>query len=953
MCAVMRGTTIRTWLWGLACLLLVGAAPAGAGTYVSSSGASVTAAYPSRTLSAPTQLFLADAQDDAVSANAPIGFTFNFSGTAYTTFRVSTNGLVFLGAAPTTSAFGNTALPAAGLGPVLLPFWDDLFKNKNTSFVEYQTLGAAPARVLVVQYRAMGFFSDRALLVNFQVQLWESGEVVYSYGSMANSGNGATVGIQVSTSDCEQYSLNTAAVPTGTTILYQRLSSVVSCGPRAVGPHHLEIQGSASGVTCAANLLTIRACADASCATPYTGGVTGTLSAVGTPTVVWTDGSPNFSIAPGSSSVTESVAVTTAGTVVFGTSAIAPVASNPTSCNFGAPACTFTSANAGFIIAVAANGAGTSLPTQTAGTTSANFVLRAVQTSTTTAACTAALSGPNTVSWAYQCNNPTTCSSGNRLTVTGSGAVAFAGNPNGSFATSTAVPMTFDANGNAPFSIHFADVGQITLQASKAAGGALQAPLSGVSNAFVAKPAGFVLSNIRCANYVAGACATTAIAAPGNNPAAASAAGAAFMAAGQPIAATLTAVGSTGLATPNFGRETVPEGVALTRNLILPVGGAAGTLANATIAGGNFAAGVATLGAANNLSWSEVGIITLTPSVADADYLGTGNVTGTTSGNIGRFIPASFALGATSVTHRVASAGCAASTFTYLDEGFRLAIGLTARNTAGATTQNYGGSFAKLDPTVASAWNLAGISGSTVLATGVGGRLLSGTATGAWSNGVVSAALGATVLRAAAPDAPLAASFGIAPADSDGVALSPNNLDTDNNGLADRVSLGVTVPLRYGRLRLQNAYGSERLPLPLALQAQFWNGSAFVVNGLDTCTSIAANQFAFAFPAGSASRPNNLAACETAITVGGAAPDFAVSLAAPGLANSGWADITLNLGVTASGNACTSVGAAGPLASTANLPGLQYNWTGTVGNPVARAFFGLFKSPLIYQRENY
>ena len=950
--SAMRGTRLRTWLWWLVCLLLVGVTSADAGTYVSSSGASVTAAYPSRVLPAPIQLF-SGAQDDVVSANAPIGFTFNFAGTAYTTIRVSTNGLIFLGAAPTTTAYANTALPAAGIGPVLLPFWDDLFKNNTTSFVEYQTLGTAPARVLVVQYRAMGFFSDRTLLVNFQVQLWETGEVVYSYGSMANSGTGATVGIQVSTADCEQYSLNTAAVPTGTTILYQRLSTVVSCGPRAVGPHHLEIQGSASGVTCAANLLTVRACADASCDTPYTGGVAGTLSATGTPTVVWTDGSPNFSIAAGSSSVTESVGVTTAGTVVFGTTSIAPVAGNATTCNFGTPSCTYSSATAGFIIAAAANGAGTTVPSQTADTTSASFVLRAVQTSTTTAACTAALSGPNSVNWAYQCNNPSTCSAGNRLTVTGSAAVTFAGNANGSFATSTSVPMTFDANGNAPFSINFADVGQLTLQASRAAGGALLTPLSGVSNAFVARPAGFVLSNIRCANYVAGACATAAIAAPGNNPAAASAAGAAFMPAGQPISATLTVVGSTGLATPNFGRETVPEGVSLTHNLVLPVAGAPGTLSNAAIAGGSFVAGVATLGAAHNLNWSEVGIITLTPAVADADYLGTGNVTGSTSGNIGRFIPASFALGASSVTHRVASAGCAASTFTYLDEGFRFAYGLTARNTAGATTQNYSGSFAKLDPTVASSWNLAGLSGSTVLATGVGGRLLPGTATGAWSNGVVSATLGATVLRAAAPDGPLAASFGIAPVDSDGVTLSPNNLDTDNNGVADRVSLGVSVPLRYGRLRLQNAYGSERLPLPLPLQAQYWNGTAFVVNSLDSCTSIAANQFAFAHPAGSASRPNNLAPCETAITVGGAAPNFAVTLTAPGVGNSGWADITLNLGAAASGNACTSVGAAGPLASTANLPALQFNWTGTVGNPVARAFFGLFKSPLIYRRENF
>ena len=78
-----------------------------------------------------------------------------------------------------------------------------------------------------------------------------------------------------------------------------------------------------------------------------------------------------------------------------------------------------------------------------------------------------------------------------------------------------------------------------------------------------------------------------------------------------------------------------------------------------------------------------------------------------------------------------------------------------------------------------------------------------------------------------------------------------------------------------------------------------------------------------------------------------------MTLAAPGAGNSGWTDITLNLGTTASGNACTTVGGAGGAAATANLPALQFNWGGVVGNPVSRATFGVFKSPLIYRRENF
>jgi hypothetical protein len=46
---------------------------------------------------------------------------------------------------------------------------------------------------------------------------------------------------------------------------------------------------------------------------------------------------------------------------------------------------------------------------------------------------------------------------------------------------------------------------------------------------------------------------------------------------------------------------------------------------------------------------------------------------------------------------------------------------------------------------------------------------------------------------------------------------------------------------------------------------------------------------------------------------------------------------------------------AGSIDITATVDSwLQYTWSGaTASNPVARATFGIFKSPLIYRRENY
>jgi MSHA biogenesis protein MshQ len=136
---------------------------------------------------------------------------------------------------------------------------------------------------------------------------------------------------------------------------------------------------------------------------------------------------------------------------------------------------------------------------------------------------------------------------------------------------------------------------------------------------------------------------------------------------------------------------------------------------------------------------------------------------------------------------------------------------------------------------------------------------------------------------------------------------------------------------------------------------QYWNGN-WLSNALDTCTSINANQFAWDFlPAGTTGRPNNLAACNSALSVGGAAPNYAVNLSAPGAGRSGWSGIRLNLGAPpATGNRCIATTESGVAASTANLPWLQFNWTGAgVTDPSARATFGVYRSPLIYRRENY
>ncbi len=441
------------------------------------------------------------------------------------------------------------------------------------------------------------------------------------------------------------------------------------------------------------------------------------------------------------------------------------------------------------------------------------------------------------------------------------------------------------------------------------------------------------------------------VAAPGNNPAAASAAGAAFLPAGRSFSATVTALNASGTATPNFGRETAAEGVKLTVNLVQPAGGNAPALLNAS-AFGTFTAGVAT---GTTFAWPEVGIITLTPSIADGDYLGQGEVTGTASANIGRFIPARFALSNAAVTLRSAAACAPASSFSYLDENFSLAFTLTAQNALSATTVNYQGGYAKLDPTVANVWNLAGIDGSTVFSS-ANSRITPGTSSGSWANGVAGITLVAMTKRAATPDGPFdTASFGIAPSDSDGVLMAAYDLAIAG-GANDRTRL-VTVPLRFGRLQLSNAMGAQNRDLALPLVAQYWNGSGFVDNTLDSCTRITASQVGFGnYRKTLIAADSNLAAGPVTVSAGRAR----LILSKPGGGRSGSFDVALSLSSSATATSCMagfSPSAVDAATAGAGMDYLRGAWCGNsyVKDPSARATFGLYRGAdnMLYQRENY
>ena len=355
--------------------------------------------------------------------------------------------------------------------------------------------------------------------------------------------------------------------------------------------------------------------------------------------------------------------------------------------------------------------------------------------------------------------------------------------------------------------------------------------------------------------------------------------------------------------------------------------------------------GVAT---GTTFNWPEVGIITLTPSVAS--YLGSGTVTGTASGDVGRFIPNAFAA---ALNTPVIGTGCSAGGFSYLGQPLTYTVApvltATALAAGGSTTLNYTGAFLKLTnssltartytPTPASpALNLSGLPSTAV--DPVIADLGTGQATLTFSAGS-----GLSFSRGSA----------IAPFNAN-IALSINVIDTDGVAAPNPVTFGggtgisfsTSAAQYYGRLALRDAVGSELLNLPMALTTQYYlsTSQGFTTNTADSCTAAPAIAFS--------NYQQNLTAGETCVLDTGNPGRSGVGCSAPASAGMQY------LSPAAAGNfnlilAAPGAGDSGALSVTATAPAwLQYNWGSSV-NPSGMATFGVFPGPAsrVHQREVY
>lgn len=128
--------------------------------------------------------------DDNVSTTLSLaGTTFVYQGQSVAGIQASTNGWATFNTSNTSTAFTND-ITSTGLNRVLAPFWDDLvvtgqdFANINT--IKYQidgTLGSGTA-IITIEWSGIERFSISGPNLNFQVKLYETGNIVeFIYGN--------------------------------------------------------------------------------------------------------------------------------------------------------------------------------------------------------------------------------------------------------------------------------------------------------------------------------------------------------------------------------------------------------------------------------------------------------------------------------------------------------------------------------------------------------------------------------------------------------------------------------------------------------------------------------------------------------------------------------------------------------------------------------------------------
>ena len=159
--------------------------------------------------------------DAAVTVELP--FRFTHYGRTYDAVTIDTNG--YLSFTATWSNYYNEPIPSPNEpNAAVFALWDDLWVA-DPSQILTATVGEAPHRQFVVEWRDVASLYDPALTASFEVVLGEDGDIIIHHASAANDfarGARASAGIENETGDVGlQYSYNRPALRTGLSVLYE------------------------------------------------------------------------------------------------------------------------------------------------------------------------------------------------------------------------------------------------------------------------------------------------------------------------------------------------------------------------------------------------------------------------------------------------------------------------------------------------------------------------------------------------------------------------------------------------------------------------------------------------------------------------------------------------------------------------------------------------------------
>ncbi|MGI2184170.1 DUF6701 domain-containing protein [Shewanella oncorhynchi] len=584
---------------------------------------------------------------------------------------------------------------------------------------------------------------------------------------------------------------------------------------------HFEFEHTGQGLTCNAEMVTIRACANANCSQLFTAPLSATLLPDSAADGVWVGGN-QVSFSGGTAQL--QLRRNTPGVVTLGVKGSNPTTKplSKTLCRIGNGGlsennCSLTFADSGFVFDVPDKRA--NRPEQ--------VLVKAVKKSDVTKQCVPSFqSQTKTLNFWSRYQTPSAPISPKAVTINNTAIGTSSASP-------TALNLVFDTNGQASISVNYPDAGKLQLDAQYIGSGNEQGLVMTGSDQFVSVPAGL------CAKPM-DASASCPSANMNCN---------AYRKAGQSFGMTVQAMAwekdddkdfcSGNLPTPNFSDAQMK----LASKVVAPSIASGGHDGALGVASYSHSAQANNLNTLTNQTISEVGVFQIAAQ-ASPNYLGTAsslNIPIGYSANIGRFVPDRFLISNVSVIP-------ACGGFSYMDQLFPMSMELSALNIAGDITKNYFPPFSLATAKLVGENNNNGVDLQSRLSA-------LPIKADSWNQGVatVDASYQANFSRVTPNVATNLYQDGPFELLDIGVQLMDN--DPRPNGLysyvaspdMDAASTGTctncnakkisTQTLRHGRVVMDNTYGPETEILRMRTRAEYWNGSSWALNTADNCTT--------------------------------------------------------------------------------------------------------------------